>query len=260
MKNKIKNSLRWIACIMIVGWISACSDKNSSGNARVEVRLTDAPADYQEVNIDIQDLQIHSEGGDPNDGWQSLPVRKGVYNLLTLTNGLDTLLGTTTLPAGKIAQLRLVLGSTNSIRLNNVTAPLSTPSAQQSGLKVQLNTELKDGITYKILLDFDAARSIVATGSGKYILKPVIRAVASTQNGAIKGTVSPATALPVVYAITGVDTVSTYANTSGQFLAGSLAPATYRLVLVSKAGATIEKSGIVVTTGNVTDAGTITFP
>jgi hypothetical protein len=136
---------------------------------------------------------------------------------------------------------------------------LSTSSAQQSGLKVQVHSELKDGITYKIILDFDAARSIVATGSSKYNLKPVIRAITIAQTGAIEGAVSPAIALPVVYAINGADTVSTYANTSGSFLVRGLAPATYRLVLVSKSGATIEKTAVAVTTGNVTDVGTITF-
>jgi hypothetical protein len=259
MKNTLNICLSCTAFAVALVMLSACTDKASTGKATVEVRLTDAPAEYQEVNIDIQDVQVHAEGGDPNSGWQSLSIRKGVYNLLTLTNGLDTLLGATTLPPGKISQVRLVLGSNNSIKVNNASGPLATPSAQQSGLKIQVDAELKDGITYKITLDFDAARSIVATGSGKYNLKPVIRAITTAQRGAIKGAVTPATALPVVYAINGADTVSTYTNTSGLFLVKGLAPASYRLVLVAKSGATVEKSGVVVTTGNVTDVGSIAF-
>jgi hypothetical protein len=197
--------------------------------------------------------------GNPDAGWTSLSINKGVYNLLELTNGLDTLLGSTTLPAGKISQVRLVLGDNNTIRTNDVTADLNTPSAQQSGLKVQVNTELKDGINYKIVLDFDAARSIVATGSGKFNLKPVIRAITTAEDGAIKGTVTPLSAQPVVYAINGADTVSTYTNDTGSFLVRGLATATYRVVLVAKTGAVIEKDNVSVNAGDVTDLGVITF-
>jgi hypothetical protein len=60
---------------IVFGWLvfgifltlGACSDE-SSGTATLEVRLTDAPAGYQEVNVDIQDVQVHSEGGEPGCG------------------------------------------------------------------------------------------------------------------------------------------------------------------------------------------------
>jgi hypothetical protein len=257
MKSCIVRVISWLALGSSL-FLTACSD-DSSGNAFVEFRLTDAPAEYQEVNVDIQEVQVHSDGGDPDNGWTSIPIQKGVYNLLELTNGLDTLLGTATLPAGKISQVRLVLGENNSIKTAGLSTDLNTPSAQQSGLKVQVNTDLREGITYKIVLDFDAARSIVATGSGKFNLKPVIRAITTAEDGAIKGLVDPASALPVVYAINGADTVSTYANEMGAFLVRGLEPATYRLVLISKDGITREKADIVVTTGEVADAGTINF-
>jgi hypothetical protein len=63
---------------------------------------------------------------------------------------LDTLLGDIELPAGKVSQLRLILGSNNSIKVAGqvLLLPLTTPSAQQSGLKVQIHTDLKEGITY----------------------------------------------------------------------------------------------------------------
>ena len=240
---------------LITVFLTACSDKDS-GTSRVEVRLTDAPAEYQEVNIDIQGVEVHANDGNQNSGWQSLDIKKGVYNLLKLTNGLDTLLGTTTLPAGKISQVRLVLGANNSLKVAGQSTTLETPSAQQSGLKVQVHTELKEGVTYKILLDFDAARSITATGSGKYNLKPVIRAVTEAQDGAIKGAISPVKPT-VVHAINGTDTVSTFTNATGLFLIKGLAPATYRVVLVPETGATVEKTNVTVSVGNVTDLGTI---
>src|SRR6187551_3540458 len=172
------------AILLSVGSLAffACSNDDESMST-VEIRLTDAPADYQEVNIDIQGVEVNSQEED--GGWM----------------GLDTLLGTIQLPAGKISQIRLKLGANNSIKIADQFIALKTPSGQQSGLKILLNTTLEAGVTYKILLDFDCARSIVSTGSGKYILKPVIRTITEATSGAIRGQVIPIESTPAVFAI-----------------------------------------------------------
>src|SRR5207344_2398898 len=83
------------------------------------------------------------------------------------------------------------------------------PSAQQSGIKLLINAELVPGIDYKIWTDFDAARSIVTTGSGKYILKPVIRVYTKAVSGSISGTVLPVEADAWIYALSGTnDTIA----------------------------------------------------
>jgi hypothetical protein len=232
--------------------------------ARVQLHLTDAPAAYQEVNVDIQGAEVHANDGNQGSGWQSLNINAGVYNLLDLTNGLDVLLGETVLPAGKISQLRLVLGENNTLKVDGQVSPLSTPSGMQSGLKVQIHQDLEAGITYKILLDFEAALSVVPAGSGKYNLKPVIRATTEAQDGAIKGSVNPAASSPVVYAYLGADTeatTSTQADESGNFLIKGLAAGTYRLVLVPVEGfQQTEVSDVNVTIGNVTDVGVVQIP
>jgi len=259
MNLKMKTTAYSLAVLFIACLVTACNDNNSASTARLEVRLTDAPGDYEEVNVDIQDVQVSSQEGDNDTGWQSLTINKGVYDLKKLTNGIDTLLGSADLPVGKIAQIRLILGSNNTIRVDGKSIPLTTPSAQQSGLKVLVNQELKEGITYKVLLDFDAARSIVARGNGDFNLKPVIRAVTEALDGAIKGAVNPAASKPTVYAILGTDTVSTSADTtSGAFLVRGLQAGAYRVVLVPVAGfQSKELSGVNVTTGQVTDVGTV---
>ncbi len=237
-------------------FLSACNDEK---NARLEVRLTDAPGDYEEVNIDIQGVEIHSNGGNQSNGWMSLNVMPGVYSLLELTNGLDTLLGTIELPAGKISQIRLVLGDNNTIKVDGETKDLSTPSAQQSGLKLNLHADLQEGITYKILLDFDVARSIVNKGTGNYSLKPVIRAISEATSGAIKGSVSKPESTPAVYAIIGLDTLGTsFADATGKFLIKGLAAGTYIVSFAPATGYVIaNKTDVGVTIGNVTDLGVV---
>ena len=244
--------------LLSVFWL-ACS--NVDQTARLNVRLTDAPGDYEEVNIDIQSVEIHSSGGNQNSGWVSLDVESGTYNILELTNGLDTLLATAELPAGKISQIRLVLGNNNSVKINGVNNSLSTPSAQQSGLKLNLNAELTEGITYNITLDFDAARSIVKKGNGSYSLKPVIRALEAATSGAIKGTVIPLDASPAVFAIAGTDTIATaYTDEAGKFILRSIPAGTYKVSFVPKTGYTpLLKENVSVTLGSVNDLGTLTI-
>jgi hypothetical protein len=75
---------------------------------------------------------------------------------------------------------------------------LTTPSAQQSGFKLQAHFEVLSGQVADMVLDFDACRSIVkAGGSGNYNLKPVV-AVIKRLTTAIQGYVDPLIAASVV--------------------------------------------------------------
>lgn len=219
--------------------------------------MTDAPGDYDQVNVDIQGVEIHSD----QNGWVSLPANKGVYNLLDFTNGLDTLLASGTVETGTISQIRLVLGSNNSVMVDGKLYPLSTPSAQQSGLKLNIHAVLTKGITYTILLDFDADKSIVHTGKDTYILKPVIRTVAKALDGAIKGVVNPTAAFPSVMAVSGTDTFGTYADSAtGAYLVQGVKAGTYKVMFFPKSPyADTVINNVSVTTGMVTDMGTITI-
>jgi hypothetical protein len=223
---------------------------------RLNIKLTDAPGDYEEVNIDIQGIEINSHNDD-NSGWKSLDVRKGVYNILELSNGLDTLLAIAELPSGKVSQIRLVLGEKNSVMIDGQRHPLSAPSAQQSGLKLAVHAELIEGVTYTFVLDFDAARSIVKTGSGNYILKPVIRVLNEATSGSIKGSITPPEASPAVFAILNADTVATaYTDETGAFLLRGIPGGSYTVSFDPKEGyEPLEKTNIAVTVATITDLG-----
>jgi hypothetical protein len=253
-KKRLAFLVTGIFAIMAAAMLfTACSDSNQ--NARLEVRLTDAPGDYDEVNVDIQGVQVHSEAG----GWRSLEIESGVYNLLELTNGLDVMLGAVELPAGRVSQIRLILGNNNTLKIGDDVHNLATPSSQQSGLKLNVQAELKEGITYTILLDFDAARSIVQTGNGSYILKPVIRAISEATSGAIAGEVSIPESSPAVYATIGFDTLGTsFADETGKFLIKGLPAGTYKVTFSPATAYTISDiSDVAVTVGNVTDLGVV---
>lgn len=242
-----------IICLFV---FISCSknDNNNNGKARLQVFLTDDPGDYDAVNVDVQDVQINLTT-DTEGGWQSLPgVAKGVYNLLDLVDNKDTLLVNADIPAGRIQQIRLVLGDNNSIVVDGIEAPLQTPSAQQSGLKLNIHQDVDAGLVYKMILDFDASRSIVTTGSEKYILKPVIRTSLESVGGSLKGIVAPIDVLTNVRAIQGTDTIAgTFTSATGGYWIGGLSAGTYSLQFlpVDPYADTI-RNNIAVTAGNIT--------
>src|SRR5436189_1739954 len=69
---------------------TSCSKEKST--SRLSIYLTDAPAAYDALNIDIVKVEIKTSSDEGDDGWQQLPVNAGIYNLLEFTNGMDTLL------------------------------------------------------------------------------------------------------------------------------------------------------------------------
>ncbi|WP_127130200.1 DUF4382 domain-containing protein [Pseudoflavitalea rhizosphaerae] len=251
-----------LLCSFSTLMLTSCSEDDPvNQTARLEVRLTDDPGDYEEVNIDIVDIQINVTDNE-NNGWQSLPnVKKGIYNLLDLVNDKDTLLVNAEIPAGRVQQIRLVLGPNNTIKLNDGTVKdLETPSAQQSGLKLNIHQNVEGGIMYTLLMDFDAARSIVTTGNGKFILKPVIRTVLQAAGGSIAGVVVPYDFRTAVFAIQGTDTLAgTLTDTLGNYLIRGLNAGSYTVgyAPTNTDYQSQNNTSVIVATGQVTKLDTV---
>jgi hypothetical protein len=248
--------ISFILSIMIIGLVmNSCSD-DSAKSYPVAIKMTDAPGPYDAVFVDLQGVEITGSGGET----VTLNAKKGIYNLLDLSNGVSALIATDTLETSKVEQIRLILGTNNTVVLGGVTYPLSTPSADQSGLKLQVHQTLQQGILYEILLDFDANKSIVTTGVGTYKLKPVIRTIQTAVSGSIKGKISPV-GLAVVTAVSVTDptlSYSTNVNVVGDFMVMGLPAGAYNVTItpVSPLLVTV-KTNITVTAGLVTDIGTV---
>ena len=190
---------------------AACSENTDNlpvGNGKITVKLTDNPVEFDEVNVEILSVMFHYTGTDMDDDmnendtignddeyadtsdvdddyndttdyddgeWIELDTEAGIYNLLMYQNELDTVIASSDFPTGKVTQIRLLLGNNNYLVSGEDTTDLFTPSAQQSGLKINFNYEIRPDEEMVVTLDFDAAKSIVVTGNGKHILKPVIK-------------------------------------------------------------------------------------
>jgi len=215
-----------ILLFMIPFLLTGCSDTDYlTGTSKIRFALTDAPGDYQEVNIDIQSVKVII-----NDSIIDLATNQGIYNILEFVNGEDTMLVTDDIPTGHLSQVRLILGEDNTVMVDSIIFNLKTPSAQQSGLKLNVNQDILSGITYTYIIDFETAKSIVKTGNGKYILKPVIRVFTESITGTIEGVVQPPEARPIVQVIGPSDTSITYTDTiTGQYMIRGLTAGLYDL-------------------------------
>ncbi|MEO6902339.1 MAG: DUF4382 domain-containing protein [Bacteroidia bacterium] len=148
------------------------------GNSAIKIHLTDAPANYLEVNIDIKQVRMHlSDDSSNTDGWIDLPTHAGIYNLLDLQNGIDTtIVDSTIIPGGKVSQIRFILGPKCSVMTaDSVLHDLKVPSGEESGLKINVHKTIPSGQTFHLLLDFDAEKSVHEKGNGDFSMKPVIR-------------------------------------------------------------------------------------
>jgi hypothetical protein len=164
--------LRIIILFAAITGINA-SCKKEDGTAKISVLLHDNPSLYDSVKIDVREVQVHTDGS----GWMKLTTNAGVYDLLLLQNGIDTLLASSQdIPAGNLSQVRLILGVNNSVVDSGVTHPLELSSEDESGLKLNVHQELHDNTNYLIVFDFDASKSILENNNGSYRLKPVLSA------------------------------------------------------------------------------------
>lgn len=235
--------------------ISSCTKDVPHPHHPFEIRMTDAPGPYDAVYIDLQAIEITGSGSST----VLVDVNAGIYNLLDFSNGVDTLIAAGILEDATVQQIRLILGPNNTVVVNGVSHPLSTPSAEQSGLKLQVHETLQADVLYSILLDFDANQSIVEQGNGSYSLKPVIRTIVAAESGTIKGQISTPGTIAVVTATSdaGVN-YSSNVVASGDFQVMGLPPGDYIFTITPLLPLNpIAIVGITVTAGVATDIGTV---
>lgn len=246
----------FVPVVAIVVMFASCKNDSSSSVTRFNVKITDAPGAYDALYLSIKEVQVLT-----SEGRSTLDVNSGPFDILKYRMGKDTLIASEDIASGKLQEIRLILNETgNEVIIDGETFDLNTPSGQSSGIKLKVHEDLTSGVAYTMTLDFDAAKSIVRTGNGKHILKPVIRAIPQALSGAITGIVTPAASNPKLFAITGVDTIGAVADTTGKFFFPGVVEGTYKINIVPVLPY-VSKSieNVQVIKGSVKDLGIITI-
>jgi hypothetical protein len=254
----MKTTIYFFLSLVFLFIVAACSNSDSEldrGDASLKFYLTDNPGEYQEVNIDVEEVRVIV-----NDSLYEITTHSGIYNLLDFTNGKDTLLADAGFEGGFLSQIRLVLGENNTIMIDSVLYDLKTPSAQTSGLKLNVHEEILPGEAYAYIIDFDAQKSIVKKGNGGYNLKPVIRVFTEVLTGSVRGIVSPADADSLISLIMTQDTITTLSDSLGNFMFRGLEPGQYDIdIMATSDYSDTTLTGIEVFAGQTTEIDTIFF-
>ncbi|RFO95868.1 hypothetical protein DIC66_15600 [Rhodoferax lacus] len=256
------------------------SGTGASASGAMHLSLTDAPAcGYDNVYLTVERIRVNKSDTavDGDNTWSEVvlnPAKR--IDLLTLTNGVLSELGQTTLPTGKYTQMRLVLAPNtgpganplaNSIKPTGGTeVALSTPSAQQSGLKLNVNMDIAADQVADFAIDFDACKSIVKRGnSGQYNLKPVVTVipVVSSAGMKVQGYVQGAVALPtttVSLQLNGVPVKATVPDLNGRFVLYPVPVGNYALVVTAPGHVTGVVTDVPVTATAITTVNTLGTP
>ncbi|MFA7402842.1 MAG: DUF4382 domain-containing protein [Pelobacteraceae bacterium] len=212
----LKVSMVLVTATAALFLFQGCSGGGNSGSpaptGTLKLSITDKMSDeFNNVVISIREIRVVPAGRENAlDSDPALPVvvtfaTPKVIDVMQL-QFVQQALGEVVLPTGTYSQIRLILEPnpngqgqqpSNYLVLKSdlaIKIPLTTPSAQQSGLKVLGPLEIKPDAITQVMIDFDPNTAIVARGNGGYNLKPTgIRLVQMsttlTEYGSISGTI-----------------------------------------------------------------------
>ena len=153
-----------LSLLLVIG----CSDDESTSpgdgtTGTLKLLLTDAPAEFDAVNITFSEISANYE-----DEWIVVSDESQTFDLLTLSNGVTALLGEKELEAGQYGQIRLKIEEAGVV-VGGTSFPLDIPSGATSGLKLGGGFVIEPDIETSLIIDFDAARSIHTLDTKKNI-------------------------------------------------------------------------------------------
>lgn len=281
MKIKLKSALLAVTSLLALvgcgGGDGGISGTGAVATGTMQLSITDAPScGYDHVYLTVDRVRVHKSTSavDGDTGWSEVvlsPARR--IDLLTLTNGVLNDLGQTPLPAGKYTQMRLVLApNAGSSPFANALTPtggaevaLTTPSGQQSGIKLNVDMDVAADKVADFVIDFDACKSIVKRGnSGQYNLKPVVAVipVVSSAGMRVVGYVDSSIATAstnVSVQVNGLPVKATLPDaTTGKFELYPVPAGTYDLVVTAAGHVTGVMTGVPVVSTSITTVNSTT--
>jgi hypothetical protein len=244
--------------------ITSCQKSESTqapaGKQNLSLYMTDGPGFFDQVFVEIKAVQvlvdttkdtrkndtcnwdrlgayIGSTSGNRKDSglvWTNLNIRAGVYDILNLRNGVDTLLAATDIPKGAIRLIRIEIGTQNSVVKDSVTYPLYWYENKPNYILIKLKgNECEEYLPGRIRLwlDFDISRSVIIVNNNKFYLKPIFHFFVEKKTASVSGKVKPQDAKAVLTLFNNTDTAYALPDKNGEFKMRGLKNGTYSLFI-----------------------------
>ncbi len=290
----ISSWLTAAAGIIAVFFFLACNKTGSAksnssipaGQSQLSVYMMDGPIQADSVLLDITRVRVEidtattqgtSDNPDQWDDnycgwdrgpsnksliWDTLSITPGVYNLLALRNGADTLLSSGLITAGKIIKIEVTLGSSNKVYTDSTTSYPLVIFGPNNYFTINVSRTSVDDVSnneFKLWLDFNLSRSIIFW-NGEFYLDPYFTVFNDNVMAKIQGTVLPYGAGALVTAISGSDTLYAIPFRTGRYQFRNAPAGTYSISFTGASGySDTTINNIVVDSAKTTNVPTITL-
>lgn len=256
--------------------------KEISSHRSMNVKMTDGPGNYAALDVTVDKISVYHE----TEGWLILQSEAQAVSVLELTNGVETSLANSfEMPEGHYSLLKLEFDSQadlevySSISANgsidanagdqslNGSATFDAELNWENGTEViiEIDETLSETEDLEILLDFQVAQSISEESNGTFTLDPVITVIEDVNTG-VQGNVEGTSQAAVILS-DGAQEFSGYIDAAGNFLIRDLPEGVYEMTvhpiegsLSADQDASYSASGVVVSEGNISNVGQISFP
>lgn len=265
---------RMLLAAMVGGVLlfSACEKEpvvnDQEPKSSMDIKMTDAPANYDALLLSVSKAEVYHEG----NGWVELAANGEAFNVLELNNGQNKKIAhSTTLDAGVYTKLRLEFKNEVYLTTMASVGMFGTQSAGTFALawqgsntiEIEIDEQLAAGGHAEVMLDFDAARSVIED-AGQYYIKPVFRYIKNFDTG-IDGQLE-GSAQGMVIVNNGEMEASVTFSANGAFKLNGLNPGAYQvridyLALVNGEMEYKQKTieGVIVSDGQITHMGMISL-
>jgi hypothetical protein len=197
---------RWFLLPVLVGCQNP-DDASFRGDFRI--KLVDAPAVYDAVNIVVRRVSVHRAGAASSFGWTVISEDVKTFNLLDLRNGVSATMASATLPVGRYDKILMLYGISSLVE-DGFERTVYIPEELADGAVVDVEFEVREGDLVGLTFDMDVTRSIRTTTDGRFELRPVIRVQRTDLAGSIAGGIVPDSILAIITTKAGNDSVSTF--------------------------------------------------
>lgn len=248
-------------CIVVLAILGCQDPANESFRGEFRIKLVDAPAVYDAVNVVVRRVSVHRASASASFGWTIISEDVRTFNVLDLRNGISATMASASLPVGRYDKILILYGTSNLIQ-DGFERTVYIPRELQDGGVVDTEFDVTEGGRLGLTFDFDLTRSIRLTSQGRFELHPVIRVQQTDLAGSIAGGVTPDTLLATITTMAGQDSVSTFslaAAGNNSFQLVDLPEGIYQITVASSLPAYFDTTltNIVVVPRQTTNVGAI---
>ena len=139
----------------------------------IEIRVTDPPRpEVEQYLVSLSSVEVHKAKVGKGSPWITIAENPGTFDLAQL-EGVEEFLGSSVTDAGRYSQIRMHVAEV-MLKIVDQT-DLVAARIPNGRIQIVRPFEVSAGKTTVLLLDFEGDKSLVVTGAGEYIFKPVCR-------------------------------------------------------------------------------------